>query len=205
MTEWHTFLSVAGTTIGPVLKRAALPQSYRCLILSSPPRLRDSPKSIAAWNPALISIILRCLSIQGLSGICRPFALSRLLFTYWYPYKDGISSRAFPTPSSRNLSKKIGKLLETRRPSPRPSEQTIIIMDSLQTQTQPLTSRSTNTHLSQQSTLQSDAKKQVDIDVKPAPNADLLSMDHHRKVLQGKLQNGVADDQYVLSLWEARR
>ncbi|KUL84712.1 hypothetical protein ZTR_07627 [Talaromyces verruculosus] len=68
-------------------------------------------------------------------------------------------------------------------------------MDSIQTQTQPLTSRSTNTHLSQQSTMQPDAKKQVDIDVKPATNADLLSMDYHRKALQDKLQNGVADDQ----------
>lgn len=74
-----------------------------------------------------------------------------------------------------------------------------------QPQPQPLTSRSTNTHLSQQSTLQSDAKKQVDIDAKPSTTADLLSMDHHRKALQDKLQNGVADDQYVLSLWEARR
>ena len=76
---------------------------------------------------------------------------------------------------------------------------------SIQTQAQPLTSRSTNTHLSQQSTMQPDAKKQVDIDVKPATNADILSMDYHRRALQDKLQNGVADDQYVLSLWEARR
>lgn len=53
--------------------------------------------------------------------------------------------------------------------------------------------------------MQPGAKKQVDIDVKPATNADLLSMDYHRKALQDKLQNGVADDQYVLSLWEARR
>jgi hypothetical protein len=74
-----------------------------------------------------------------------------------------------------------------------------------QPQAQPLTSRSTNTHLSQQSTMQSDAKKQVDIDANPSTTADLLSMDYHRKALQDKLQNGVADDQYVLSLWEARR
>lgn len=53
--------------------------------------------------------------------------------------------------------------------------------------------------------MQSDAKKQVDTNVNPAPNADLLSMDYHRKVLQGKLQNGGDDEQYVLSLWEARR
>ncbi|EEA24441.1 hypothetical protein TMatcc_007542 [Talaromyces marneffei ATCC 18224] len=66
---------------------------------------------------------------------------------------------------------------------------------SIQTQAQPLTSRSTNTHLSQQSTMQFDAKKQADIDVKPATNADLHSMDYHRKTLQDKLQNGVADDQ----------
>jgi hypothetical protein len=53
--------------------------------------------------------------------------------------------------------------------------------------------------------MQSDAKKQVDINVKPATTADLLSMDYHREALQDKLQNGVTDDQYVLSLWEARR
>lgn len=76
---------------------------------------------------------------------------------------------------------------------------------SIQPQAQPLASRSTNTHLSQQSAMQPNAKDQVDIDVKPATNTDLLSMDYHRKALQDKLQNGVADDQYVLSLWKARR
>ena len=205
MTEWLTFLCVAGTTIGPVLKRAALPQTYRYLIFIFTSPFTCSAKSIAAWNPAEISWLLRCLSIQTLSGICRPFALSRLLFTYWYPYKDRTSSRALSHFFFLQSFSEIGKLLETLRPSSRPREQTIIIMNSLQTQTQPLTSRSTNTHLSQQPTMQSDAKKQVDTNVNPAPNADLLSMDYHRKVLQGKLQNGGDDEQYVLSLWEARR
>ncbi|EED18186.1 conserved hypothetical protein [Talaromyces stipitatus ATCC 10500] len=70
---------------------------------------------------------------------------------------------------------------------------------STQNQTQPLTTRSTNTHLSQSSTatMQStDAKKFIDMDSKPTTDALKVSMEHHRKALQEKLQNGGgADDQ----------
>lgn len=54
-------------------------------------------------------------------------------------------------------------------------------MDSTTTATQPLTDRSTNTHL-QPSTDKLN-------DLKSAP-ANMTSMEYHRQVLQGKLENG---------------
>lgn len=99
MTEWHTFLCVAGPTIGPVLKRAALPQTYRCLIFifSSPTNRLTRYQSqllpgILLW---WVNYYAACL-VQGSCGICCPSALSRL-FVYLLtgcPYKAQNLSRS---------------------------------------------------------------------------------------------------------------